>query len=78
MSRSKTSITMDDDLLAEAREYGINVSSAARDGVAAVVKAERQRRWKEENRAGIEEYNAWIEKNGLPFGNIRAFWQTGG
>ena len=73
MPTRKTSLTMDADLLDEARSYGINVSAAAQSGVLDVVKAERRRRWREENREGIEDYNRWIEENGIPLSEYRKF-----
>lgn len=73
MPTRKTSLTMDAQILDEAKSYGINVSAAAQTGVEAVVKAERQRRWKEDNRAGIEEYNRWVEKNGILLSRYRKF-----
>lgn len=39
MSSIRTTITLDDDLAQRARELGVNVSAAARDGVAAAVRA---------------------------------------
>ncbi|UWQ22011.1 type II toxin-antitoxin system CcdA family antitoxin [Jannaschia sp. W003] len=73
MARVKTSVTLDEALLREARELGVNVSAAAADGVAGVVKSERWRRWQEENRPWIEAYNEWIEENGLPLARYRKF-----
>ncbi|MEM7643269.1 MAG: type II toxin-antitoxin system CcdA family antitoxin [Pseudomonadota bacterium] len=73
MPTRKTSLTMDADLLDEAKKYGINISAAAKDGVERVVKEERTRRWQEENRGWIEEYNDLVRKNGLPLAKLRAF-----
>ena len=73
MPTRKTSLTMDANLLDEARRYGVNVSAAAAGGVEAVVKTERQRRWKEENRSWIGAYNRWIEENGVPLARHRKF-----
>lgn len=73
MPTRKTSISMDADTLEEARRYGINVSAAAQGGLESVVRAERQRRWKEEHRSWIEGYNTWIEKNGIPLAQYRKF-----
>ncbi|MGH2685252.1 MAG: type II toxin-antitoxin system CcdA family antitoxin [Actinomycetota bacterium] len=39
MASRRTTFTLDDDLVGRARELGINVSAAARDGVAAAVRA---------------------------------------
>ena len=40
MASIRTTFTLDDDLAKRARELGINVSAAAREGVAAAVRAE--------------------------------------
>jgi post-segregation antitoxin (ccd killing protein) len=37
------------------------------------VKAERDRRWQEENREGIEQYNAMIERYGVFSEDVRLF-----
>ncbi|MGB3554821.1 MAG: type II toxin-antitoxin system CcdA family antitoxin [Jannaschia sp.] len=73
MPTRKTSLTLDADLLDEAKGYGINISAAAKEGVEAVVRVERQRRWKEENREWIEGWNRWVSKNGLPLARYRKF-----
>ena len=39
MASTRTTFTLDDSLAERARELGINVSAAARDGVAAAVRA---------------------------------------
>ena len=39
MASTRTTFTLDDALAARARELGINISAAARDGVAAAVAA---------------------------------------
>lgn len=39
MTTTRTTFTMDDALAAQARELGVNISAAARDGVAAAVRA---------------------------------------
>jgi len=43
-SPMRTSVVLDDDLAAEARELGINVSEAARDGLRAAVRERRAAR----------------------------------
>ena len=71
--RKPTNVSLPVDLLTAARELGVNVSRASPDGVAAAVKAERERRWLEENREAIRSQNEWIEKNGLPLAKYRLF-----
>lgn len=70
-TRRATSMTLDAALLDEARALGLNISRAAEEGIRARVRAERSRRWKEDNAADIAAYNTWIEENGIPNQSIR-------
>ena len=58
---------------ADAIELGLDVSGLNVDGVAAAVKAERIKRFKEENRDYFAAWNEWIEENGLPLERYRMF-----
>lgn len=71
--RRSTNLTIDADLLGEARTLKVNLSRAAEQGIAAAVKAEREQRWKEENREAIESSNRWVEEHGLPLEKYRQF-----
>ena len=70
-TRRATSMTLDAALLDEARALGVNLSRSAEEGVLAAVKAERKRRWAEENAEFIRDYNDWIAENGIPNSDIR-------
>lgn len=52
-----TSLTLDRDLLTEARGLGLNISRAAEEGVRAAIRAEKQRQWREDNAAAVQNYN---------------------
>ena len=71
--RKATNLSLDRALLEEARALDVNLSRAAEDGLRAAVKAEKERRWTEENRAAIESYNAWVEENGIILSDYRQF-----
>ncbi len=71
--RTKVNLTLDREIAAEARELGLNMSRLAEEAIARAVGAERNRRWREENRAAIEAYNAFIDRNGVPFAEYRKF-----
>ena len=73
MPRRATSLTLDRELLDEAKALGVNVSRAAQEGLAAALRAERTRRWKEENAEAIREYNEFIEREGVPLSEYRKF-----
>ncbi|WP_374426891.1 type II toxin-antitoxin system CcdA family antitoxin [Tabrizicola sp.] len=70
-TRRATSMTLDAALLDEARALGVNLSRAAEEGILLQVRAERARRWKEDNAEAIADYNRWIEENGIPNMGIR-------
>ncbi|MEV4609131.1 type II toxin-antitoxin system CcdA family antitoxin [Neorhizobium sp. LMR1-1-1.1] len=72
-ARKAANLSLDRTLLAQARELDINLSRAAEDGIAKAVKAERERRWLEENAEAIRVYNEYVEKNGLPLEEYRTF-----
>ena len=71
--RRPTNVTLPENLLKDARELRINLSQAAERGVAAEVKAEKERRWLEENRTAIDSYNEYVDKYGLLLAEYRLF-----
>lgn len=71
--RRPTNVSLDARLVDEAKELGINVSRASEEGLAREVKAERERRFKEENAEAFEAWNSYVEKNGLPLERFRQF-----
>ncbi|RZF65610.1 post-segregation antitoxin CcdA [Sphingomonas populi] len=73
VKRRPVNLSLDEAVVAEARSYGISLSRTSEEAIAAAVKTERERRWKEENRAAIEGWNVWLEENGLPYADLRLF-----
>jgi antitoxin CcdA len=71
--RKPTNVSLDPDLLASARELGVNVSRACEAGLAAELKAAREARWIEENREAIESSNRWVAEHGMPLSEYRNF-----
>ncbi|CAM5488778.1 hypothetical protein ATER59S_03415 [Aquamicrobium terrae] len=71
--RQPTNLSIDANLLKQARGLDVNVSRAAEAGIAEAVAAEKTRLWKMENRATIEAWNDYIEKHGLPLEEYRQF-----
>lgn len=72
-TRKAANMSIDAALLADAKALEINVSRAAENGIAEAVRAEKNRRWLEENRGALESSNAWVEKHGLPLAKYRQF-----
>ncbi len=58
-------VTLPADAVAEAKAYGLNVSEISRHALMAALREERRRRYIEENKEAIAEYNAWIEQHGM-------------
>ncbi len=71
--RRSTSLTLNGALLDEARTLGVNVSRAAEDGVMRAIREEKSRRWREENADAINEYNRFIDAEGVPLSGFRRF-----
>jgi antitoxin CcdA len=71
--RRSVNLSLDEAVVAEAKEYGISLSRTSEEALAKAVKAERWRRWQEENREAIEANNRWLEENGLPLDKYRLF-----
>lgn len=71
--RKATNVSLDADLLAQARELNVNLSRAAADGISRAIKAECERRWLLENAEAIEASNDYVEKHGLPLERFRQF-----
>jgi antitoxin CcdA len=71
--KKAANLSIDERVIAEARAYDINISRAAEEGIARAVKAEKERRWKEENAEAIASWNRYIAENGLPLAQYRRF-----
>ena len=71
--RRPSNLSIDADLMKEAKALSLNVSRAAEEGIERSVAAEKARRWKEENKHLIEGWNEWVNENGLPLAKYRMF-----
>ena len=71
--RKAANLSIDVDLLSEAKALSVNISRAAETGIAEAVRMEKERLWKEENREAIESSNRWVEEHGLPLAKYRQF-----
>jgi antitoxin CcdA len=72
-SKRPTNVSINADLLAKAKDLGVNLSQTLEDGLKVRLSEERRRRWLEENREAIEDYNKHFEKYGLWSDGIRMF-----
>ena len=71
--RRAVNVSLDKATVTAAKELGINISQSCQTALAAAVKLERERRWKEEHRGHFDDWNRWVEENGMPLGDLRQF-----
>ncbi|MGM0583347.1 MAG: type II toxin-antitoxin system CcdA family antitoxin [Pseudomonadota bacterium] len=72
IAKKRTNVSLDAELLDEARRLDLNVSSITEAALEVAVREVRARRWAEENAQALAQRAEWIERNGLPL----AKWQT--
>jgi antitoxin CcdA len=68
-----TNLSLNSDLLRQARELDINLSQVLEHALDAEVRKKRAEQWLLENREAIAQYNADIEKNGVFSDGLRSF-----
>jgi antitoxin CcdA len=76
MQKSKkraTNVSLDESLLAKAKELQINISRVAERGIAQAILEKRTERWLLENKAALDSSNDYVEKQGLPLARCRQF-----
>jgi antitoxin CcdA len=73
MGRVKVNLTLDAEVAETARALGLNMSRLAEAAIAEATKAERNRRWRTENRAAIAAYADEVARDGLPLATFRTF-----
>ena len=71
IARRATNISLDQQVLADAKALGINVSRACEEGLRAEVTRTRQAQWVAANRPAMEASNAWVAEHGLPLARYR-------
>lgn len=68
-----TNLSVNSDLLRQARELDINLSAAFEETLSALVVEKKQQAWLEKNKHAIELYNQQVEENGVFGDSLRAF-----
>ena len=66
-------VTIDPEILAQARKLKINLSEAAQQGVAAAISKRMTELWLHENLDALESSNAYVKQRGLPLARYRNF-----
>jgi antitoxin CcdA len=71
--KKATNVSINKDLLAEARSLNINLSATLEQALTEMVRQERRKQWLQENREAIEACNELAEQNGLFSDKHRVF-----
>ena len=71
--KKSTNLTINTDLLRQAKELGINMSKLLEDRLAEVVQEKKRQQWLEENGAALDEYGRFLEAKGLFSDSVRRF-----
>ncbi|HAD04049.1 MAG: acetoacetyl-CoA synthase [Desulfuromonadales bacterium GWD2_61_12] len=71
--KKSTNLSINSDLLRQAKERHINLSQALELRLAELLREEQCRKWREENGEAIEDYNRRIEAGGTFSDGLRRF-----
>jgi antitoxin CcdA len=71
--KKPTNLSLDVELIQEARDLGLSLSEAAETGLRQAVKQAKEAAWLEENAGAIESSNRYVSEHGLPLERYRMF-----
>ena len=72
-SRRAVNLSLDAEVLEQARAMGMNISATVDALLAEEVRKRYWERWNAENKETIEHYNARVAREGLPVARYRTF-----
>jgi len=71
--KKPTNVSINSDLLAQAKELKINLSATLENALTDLVNAKQQELWKQKNKIAIEAYNQLVDENGVFGDDLRSF-----
>ncbi|SDH35063.1 type II toxin-antitoxin system CcdA family antitoxin [Pseudomonas panipatensis] len=71
--KKAANLSLNSDLLKQARELDVNLSAVLEEALADVVRERMEQRWLEQNRQAIDAYNQHIEDAGVFSDDLRSF-----
>jgi antitoxin CcdA len=72
-AKKACNVSVNEDLLRQARALGINLSQTLEQELARLVREAKAKAWADENKDAIESQTRWIEKHGLLSDHYRFF-----
>ena len=71
--KKAVNISIDAALAAEAKEFGANMSAVLEKALRGELRAQREQKWREENKKALDAYDRHIEKDGLWLDEFRTW-----
>ena len=68
-----TNVSVRSDLLAAAREAGVNLSATLERALMEELAEAKRKKWRQDNRDAITAYNEYVEKHGTFSDGVRSF-----
>lgn len=72
--KKSVNLSIDADLVAKAKDLGLNLSRISAEAIAEAVRREAARKWQEENAEAIAAYNARIDAEGTWHASLPGWW----
>ena len=72
-TRKPTNLSLDAELLKEAKAFKVNLSRAAEHGVRAALATAKSEQWKRDNATALKSSNDYVDQHGLPLDQFRQF-----
>jgi len=72
-TRKPLNLSIDAELIDRAKGLDINLSQALESKLRDIVRDEETARWQREHKGAIEAWNRWVEENGIPLDDLRAW-----
>ena len=72
-AKRAANVSVRSDLLAAAREAGVNLSATLERALTEELASLKRKRWREENRDAIAAYNDYVEEHGTFSDDVRSF-----
>ncbi|HXG27521.1 MAG TPA: type II toxin-antitoxin system CcdA family antitoxin [Nevskiales bacterium] len=73
MAKKPTNLSVDPELLKQARALGLNLSEVFERSLEQAVREKRREQWLAENKEAIEAYNRHVERHGVFSMGLRRF-----
>jgi len=73
VTKRATNVSVRSDLLAAAREAGVNLSAALERALSTELAFVKRAKWREENREAIAAYNAYVDEHETYSDGVRSF-----